>query len=85
MFLFVFCDNLFAILTFRLHIGLCLIQAESGADTTKIGYEGAVTKYGLFQIDGTEWCGLGYQGGKCKVDCRGEINDIPPYKKLHKI
>lgn len=53
--------------------GLCLVYAESGGDTSKISHGPGLSKYGLFQLEGTEWCGLGYQGGKCQMDCRGKL------------
>lgn len=53
--------------------GVCLIENESGGDTKKVSSKngGVSYQYGVFQIDSREWCGKGYEGGKCKVRCEG--------------
>lgn len=56
------------------YLGLCLIQAESGGDTRKVTTTSLSSKYGIFQIDSKEWCGKGYIGGLCNVDCEGKTS-----------
>lgn len=53
-------------------LGVCLIEAESGADTSKVTeFPNLSTSYGVFQVNSKEWCRKGRRGGECSVRCEG--------------
>ncbi|KAJ9599857.1 hypothetical protein L9F63_009897 [Diploptera punctata] len=50
---------------------VCLVESESGGDTSKVGGpnpDGSYD-YGLFQINSRYWCGLMSASGGCKIRC----------------
>nr|CAD7604603.1 unnamed protein product [Timema genevievae] len=56
---------------------VCLIFAESSYNTAAEGHlnsDGSVD-YGLFQINSRYWCGQGYAGGGCNVNCYSLLDD----------
>ncbi|KAK5649123.1 hypothetical protein RI129_004015 [Pyrocoelia pectoralis] len=54
---------------------VCMIESESGKDTSKV-YEKAngSKNLGLFQINDRGWCEYGKAGGKCAMKCEGNGN-----------
>ncbi|GLV43508.1 uncharacterized protein CBL_04050 [Carabus blaptoides fortunei] len=55
---------------------VCLIESESGKDTSKVTNKANGSKsYGLFQINSREWCVAGRAGGKCGIRCEDLINE----------
>ncbi|XP_050315685.1 lysozyme-like [Anthonomus grandis grandis] len=62
----------------RSYVGnwVCLIEAESAKNTSKITEKAAGGKsLGLFQINDKEWCSWKSAGGKCNVKCDTLIDD----------
>ncbi|KAF5271295.1 hypothetical protein FQR65_LT05310 [Abscondita terminalis] len=56
--------------------GVCLIESESGKDTSIVTEKADGTKrLGLFHINNKEWCGQGKTGGKCEMKCEDLINE----------
>nr|CAD7414965.1 unnamed protein product [Timema poppensis] len=53
---------------------VCLIESESSRDTAAIGRlnDDGSEDHGLFQISDKFWCGRGYTGKGCNVNCDGE-------------
>lgn len=46
-------------------LGVCLIEAESGADTSKVTeFPNLSTSYGIFQVNSKEWCKKSRRGGE---------------------
>ncbi|XP_018579991.1 lysozyme [Anoplophora glabripennis] len=55
---------------------LCLIESESGKDTSKQIYKAdGNTGLGLFQIKSRVWCKFRSPGGKCNMKCEDLLND----------
>ncbi|XP_065082682.1 lysozyme c-1-like [Ochlerotatus camptorhynchus] len=55
---------------------ICMINAESGGDTSKeVTLDNKTTSYGIFQINSKEWCRAGRKGGKCNTNCEAFLND----------
>ncbi|XP_058124828.1 lysozyme c-1-like [Anopheles coustani] len=55
---------------------VCLIMAESGADTTKLTTLPNESKsYGIFQINSKTWCREGRKGGTCNKACEDFLTD----------
>ncbi|XP_055621736.1 lysozyme c-1-like isoform X2 [Toxorhynchites rutilus septentrionalis] len=67
---------------------ICLANAESGMNTTKINkLPNLTSSYGIFQINSKEWCREGRKGGKCNMKCEDFLdddlkNDIDCVKKI---
>lgn len=52
--------------------GVCLTEAASGADTSKVSeHPNLSTSFGIFQINSKEWCRKGRRGGECGIRCEG--------------
>lgn len=52
---------------------ICLANAESGLDTTKMTQMPNLTaSYGIFQINSKQWCRSGRKGGVCNMKCEGK-------------
>lgn len=68
-------------------LGVCLIEAESGADTSKVTeFPNLSTSYGVFQVNSKEWCRKGRRGGECSVRCEGsEIEGQGPADLIEKL
>ncbi|KFB51620.1 AGAP007385-PA-like protein [Anopheles sinensis] len=55
---------------------VCLIMAESGADTAKLTTLPNESKsYGIFQINSKTWCREGRKGGTCNKACEDFLTD----------
>lgn len=55
-------------------LGICLIEAESGLDTSKVNaYWPIYESFGLFQINNKKWCRKGYIGGVCNARCESKL------------
>ncbi|XP_055538286.1 lysozyme c-1-like isoform X2 [Wyeomyia smithii] len=69
---------------------ICLVNAESGGDTSKkVAHDNLTTSYGIFQINSKEWCRVGRKGGKCNKNCEAFLtddisDDIECAKMIHK-
>nr|XP_023014754.1 lysozyme-like [Leptinotarsa decemlineata] len=57
-------------------LGVCLIESESGRDTSKeIVKANGGKALGLFQINSKDWCKYGSPGGKCNMKCEALTDD----------
>ncbi|XP_040154905.1 lysozyme c-1 [Anopheles arabiensis] len=55
---------------------VCLVMAESGADTSKVTkLPNDSSNYGIFQINSKTWCREGRKGGHCDKKCEDFLND----------
>ncbi|XP_019881740.1 lysozyme [Aethina tumida] len=55
---------------------VCLIESESGKDTSKkVDKANGSKGLGLFQISSKEWCQFGKTGGKCNMKCEDLLNE----------
>ncbi|EAA04458.2 AGAP007385-PA [Anopheles gambiae str. PEST] len=55
---------------------VCLVMAESGADTSKVTkLPNDSANYGIFQINSKTWCREGRKGGHCDKKCEDFLND----------
>nr|XP_019560431.2 lysozyme c-1-like isoform X2 [Aedes albopictus] len=55
---------------------ICLANAESGLDTTKLTQLPNLTaSYGIFQINSKQWCRSGRKGGVCNMKCEDFLDD----------
>ncbi|XP_056640295.1 lysozyme-like [Diorhabda sublineata] len=55
---------------------VCLIEAESGRDTSKEVIKANGGKgLGLFQINSKDWCTFGKPGGKCNAKCEDFLDE----------
>ncbi|GBP16866.1 Lysozyme c-1 [Eumeta japonica] len=57
-----------------LHGGVCLVEQESGKNTSAYNERSLKKFYGLFQI-GSDWCKEGKKGGKCGIACESLLDD----------
>ncbi|CRL08737.1 CLUMA_CG021392, isoform A [Clunio marinus] len=56
--------------------GVCLIEAESGGDSSKVTeFPNLSTSYGIFQINSKEWCRKGRRGGECGARCEDFLTE----------
>ncbi|EZA48559.1 hypothetical protein DMN91_001138 [Ooceraea biroi] len=56
---------------------ICLMQSESGMDTTKVTGPKAASSYsyGILQINSAKWCTRGRVGGVCNKRCEDFLDD----------
>ncbi|CAH1714221.1 unnamed protein product [Chironomus riparius] len=55
---------------------VCLIESESGADTSKVSeLPNLSTSYGIFQINSKEWCRKSRKGGECGMRCEDFLTE----------
>lgn len=55
---------------------ICLANAESGMDTSKVTKLPNLTaSYGIFQINSKQWCRDGRKGGVCNMKCEDFLDD----------